>query len=121
MAKWLRSKTARALFLYSSWVVILVGVFMVFLLSPWSERMQTIPQAKLVLEVLGGGLGFVGALASLVIWFGMITFCLREDRSPLGTKIFWLVLFFVTAWFGSVAYFFRVYRQQVQFVSTPSV
>ena len=121
MAKWLRSKTARVLFLYSSWIVILVGLFMLFLLSPWFKQLWTIPQAKLALEVLGGGLGVVGALASLIIWLGMIAFWLREDNSPLTTKIFWFVLFFVTAWFGSAAYFFRVYRRQVQLGATPSV
>ena len=94
---------------------------MLFLISPWFEGVQALPKAKLALEVLGGTLGVVGAPASLVIWFGMITFCLREDDSRRSTKIFWLVLFFVIAWFGSAAYFFRVYRKQVQFASPPSV
>jgi hypothetical protein len=120
MASWLRSRTARSLFLYSSWVVILVGLFMLFLVSPWSKRVEAIPPAKLALQVVGIGLGVVGALASLIIWFGMIAFCLREDKSSLAAKIFWFVLFFVAAWFGSAAYFFRVYRRQVQFDSTPS-
>jgi hypothetical protein len=120
MAKWLRSRTARRVFLYSSWVVILVGLFVLFLLSPWSKRLETIPQGKLALEVLGGGLGVVGALASLIIWFGMIAFCLREDQSSPAAKVFWFILFFVAAWFGSAAYFFRVYRRQVQLGNTPS-
>jgi len=64
--------------------------------------------------VLGGALGVAGALASLIIWFGMVAFCLREDRSPLSTKIFWFILFFATGSFGAAAYFFMVYRKQVQ-------
>jgi hypothetical protein len=119
MANWLRSRTACGLFLYSSWSVILVGLFMLFLVSPWSKRLEAIPQVKFPLQVLGAGLGVVGALASLIIWFGMTAFCLREDESSLTAKIFWFILFLVAAWFGSAAYFFRVYRSQVRFGSAP--
>jgi hypothetical protein len=113
--KWLRSETARLLFLYSSWAVILMGLFMLFMLLPWFRYLQMVPQTKLAFEIVGGTLGVIGAPASLIIWFGMIAFCLREDSSPLTARIFWVVLFFLTAWFGSAAYFFRVYRRQVQF------
>lgn len=92
---------------------------MLFLLSPWARHLETMPQAKLALQVFGGGLGVIGALASLIIWFGMVGFCLREDKSSVTAKTFWFVLFFLTAWFGSSIYFFRVYRKQVR-VDTPS-
>jgi hypothetical protein len=88
-----------------------MGIFMLFI--PLFQQIQAV-QIKLPLQILGGALGVVGAPASLVIWFGMLAFCLREDHSPVGTKIFWLILFFVAAWFGSAAYFFMVYRKQVQ-------
>jgi len=96
-----------------------MGIFMLFMLSPWFQQIQAVPRGKLVLQVLGGVLGVVGAPASLVIWFGMVVFWLREDHSPVGTKIFWFIFFFVTAWFGSAAYFFKVYRKQVQRTSVP--
>lgn len=115
MSKWILSNKAHTLFLYSSYIVILLGIFLLFLLSPWLKPVETLPYAKLALKILGGTLGVVGALASLVIWFGMMIFCFREDDSPLRTKIFWFFIFFVMAWFGSAAYFFRVYRRQVQF------
>jgi len=44
----------------------------------------------------------------------MVAFCVREDDSPASAKIFWLVLFFIAAWFGAAAYFFAVYRKQVR-------
>jgi hypothetical protein len=97
-----------------------MGIFILFVLSPWYQEIQEVPRARIVLQVLGGVLGVFGALASLIIWFGMAAFCLREDPSPVSTKIVWFVLFFVTAWFGSAVYFFRVYRKQVQAASTPS-
>ncbi len=121
MSRWLRSETARILFLYSSWIVILMGIFMLFLISPWFKDVQALPKAKLALEVLGGTLGAVGAVAAIINWFGMLTFCFCEDDSPLHAKALWVFIFFVTAWFGSAAYFFRVYRKQIHFASTPSV
>jgi hypothetical protein len=120
MSQWLQSSKARTLFLYSSWAVICMGIFMLFMLSPWFQQIQAAPRGKLALQVLGGIVGAVGAPASLVIWFGMVAFCLRQDRSPAGTKVFWFILFFATAWFGSAAYFFRVYRKQVQAATLPA-
>jgi hypothetical protein len=117
MSQWLRSSRANTLFLYSARVVVCVGMFMIFMLTPWFQEIETVPRGRLVLQVLGGTLGVVGAPAALVIWFGMAAFCLREDRSHVSTKISWFILFFVAAWFGSAAYFFMVYRKQVQGIS----
>src|SRR5579863_3796789 len=114
MSQWLRSNETRALFFYSSWAVVCVGFFMIFMLSPWFHQVEAMPRGELFLRVLGGAIGLVGTPASLIIWFGMAAFCLREDRSPLGNKIFWFVIFFITAFFGAAAYFFRVYRRQVR-------
>jgi len=91
-----------------------MGLFMLFILSPWFKWFESIPRGTFAAQVLGGALGVVGALASVIIWFGMMAFCLFEDRSPLSTKIFWFILFFATGWFGAAAYFFIVYRGQVQ-------
>jgi hypothetical protein len=93
---------------------------MIFMLTPWFQQFQAVPRGKLVLQVLGGTLGVVGAPASLIIWFGMVAFCLREDRAPFSTKLLWFILFFIMAWFGSAVYFFRVYRKQVPAASSPA-
>jgi len=87
---------------------------MLYTLSPWFHPIEPKPQDMLVLEVLGALLGVVSGTASLVIWFGMVVFCLCEDRSPLSGRIFWFILFFAAAWFGAAAYFFVVYRKQVR-------
>jgi hypothetical protein len=114
MSQWLRSNKARTLFSYSSWAVMCMGLFMLFMLSPWFQQAEAMPKGELFLRVLGGALGVAGAPASLIIWFGMVAFCLRGDRSHFSTKIFWLILFFTTGPFGAAAYFFIVYREQVQ-------
>jgi len=120
MSQWLRSDKAYALFSYSSWAVICVGFFMIFMMSSWFRQIAVMPTGELVLRVLGAMLGLVGAPASLIIWFGMVAFCLREDHTRVGTKVFWFVLFFTTACFGAAAYFFAVYRKQVRgILATP--
>jgi hypothetical protein len=93
--------------------MVCMGFLVLFALSPWFQQFEAMPRDRLILQVLGAALGVVGALAAIVIWFGMVTFCLREDRSPIGTKIFWFILFFATGWFGAAAYFFIVYSSQV--------
>ncbi len=87
---------------------------MAFMLTPWFSQIAAIPRGELVLRILGGTVGILGAPASLVIWCGMVAFCVREDDSPAGAKIFWFALFFIAAWFGAAAYFFTVYRKRVQ-------
>jgi hypothetical protein len=115
-SRWLLSNRTRALFLYSSWVVVCVGMFMLFMLSPWFQQVQVAPHGKLALQILGGALGVLGAPAGLIIWFGMVMFCVREDRA--SSKLFWFVLFFATAWFGAAIYFFVVYRKQFEQASS---
>jgi hypothetical protein len=118
MSQWLRSNVARKLFLYSSWAVVCMGFFMIFMLTPWFSQIETMPREELALRVVGGALGIVGAPASIIIWFGMAAFCIFEDRSSVSVKIWWFVFFFTTAFFGAAVYFFKVYRKQVQGATT---
>jgi hypothetical protein len=113
MSQWLRSNKANTLFLYSASVVVCVGIFMIFMMTPWFSEIEARPRADLFLRILVFPLAILAAPASLIILFGMVAFCVREDRSPISTKIFWFVLFFATACFGAAAYFFRAYRKQV--------
>ena len=114
MSQWLRSNKARTLFLYSSWAVVWMGVFVIFMLTPWFRQIDALPKGDIVLRVLGGASGIVGAPASIVLWFGMVAFCLFEDPFPVSHKVLWFLLFFATASFGSATYFFCVYRKQQQ-------
>jgi nitrate reductase gamma subunit len=120
MSQWLRSSKASTLFLYSAWIVVCMGVFVIFMLTPWFQQIEALPKGEISLRVLGGAIGVVGSLASLIILFGMAVFCAREDRSTISSKILWFILFFATACFGAAAYFFTVYRKQVQGMSTPA-
>jgi hypothetical protein len=85
-----------------------------FMPTPWFSQIAAMPRGMLLLRILGGTLGVLGAPAALVIWSGMVAFCVREDHSPASIKMFWFVFFFITAWFGAAVYFFSVYRKQVQ-------
>ena len=114
MAGWIRSQKAFSLFRCSAWVVVCMGVFMIFMPTPWFSQIVATPRGELLLRILGGTLGVLGAPASLITLFGMMAFCIREERSPTSTKIFWFIFFFITGPFGTVIYFFSVYRKQVR-------
>lgn len=112
MSKWIRSNNARRLFLYSSWVIVWTGFFMLFMLTPWFKEIDSIHHGRLILRALASPLAVLAPPAALVILFGMLFFCIREDDSSVGIKILWLILFFVTACFGTAIYFFSVYRKE---------
>lgn len=90
-----------------------VGVFFIFMLTPLFHQIDAMALGKLFMQILGGTLGCLGAPASLVLLFGMVIFCARVDRSSIGTKTGWFFVFFATACFGAVLYFFTVYRKQI--------
>jgi hypothetical protein len=87
---------------------------MIFMLTPWFSEIEARPSADLFLRILVSPLAILAAPASLIIWFGMVAFCILEDRSSAGVKVWWFVLFFATAMFGAAVYFFKVYKKQVQ-------
>ena len=72
------------------------------------------PTAVLVLRVLSGALGIICVPATVTLWFGMAFFCAREDHSRVSVRSLWFVLFLAAGPFASAAYYFRVYRKQVQ-------
>jgi multisubunit Na+/H+ antiporter MnhG subunit len=60
-------------------------------------------------------LAFFGAgmLGLLIIIIGMAIFCAFLDRSSVGKKIVWFLVFFFTVPVGSLVYFFTVYKKIV--------
>ncbi len=50
--------------------------------------------------------------AILAIYFGMWIYLFVRDDSSFGNKFFRFTVFFFTGWFGSILYFFLVYKQQ---------
>jgi hypothetical protein len=111
---WLRSNNIRVVFLYSSWIVLCMGLLMTFMLTPWFQEIEAVPTYDLVLRIFAFPLALLGAPASLVLWFGMVAFLIREDRSPGRVKVLWFVLFFTPSIFGAAFHFFKVCRKQVQ-------
>ena len=114
MSRWLYSEKAFKLFQYCASIMVVLGIFMAFMSTPWFWRLDAIPRADLPLRILGGALGVLGGPAALVIWFGMTACCMRDRTSSIGDKVLWFIVFFATAWFGSAVYFFSVYRPQVR-------
>ncbi len=115
----LRSSKAQTLFSYSSWITLTVGIFMVFMVTPWFGVVKSIQGGEVVLRFCGAVLGVLGAPAALIIWLGMTVYCVADDSSSKFNKAVWCVLFFVIACFASAIYFFAVYRKQVQ--RTPAI
>ncbi len=91
-----------------------MGLFMASMITPWFWQIAAMPKGLLLLRILGGTLGLFGGPASLVLIFGMMVFCFREDNSSTSAKVFWAVFGFFTAPFGAMVYFFSVYRKQVR-------
>jgi hypothetical protein len=119
MSGWLQSRKASALFLYASWIVVCMGIFIAFMWTPWFRQIDSFRAGDLILRVLGGALGIAGAPAALILWFAMAEFCLRHDKSPTSDKVLWFIVFFATAWFGSALYFFIVYRKRARGLAWP--
>ena len=114
MSGWLRSRGALRLFSYSAWVIVGWGAIVIFMLSPLYRLAETRLWSNILVHVILSPVAFLAVPACLIILFGMAVFCAREDRSPLGAKILWYVLFLTTACFGAAVYFFAVYRKQVR-------
>jgi hypothetical protein len=100
--------------------MVCLGVLVIFMLTPWFQQIEAVPDAYLLLRVLVAPIALVIAPAFFVIWFGMAAFCIRRDRSSVSDKIMWFILFLATGPFGSAAYYFRVYRRQMGDASPPA-
>ena len=114
LLQWLQTNQACRLFSYSVWVIPCWGFVTIVSFTPWYKQIGARPTFGFLLAALITPLICVSLLAIPVIWFGMAAFCVRWDRSRVSVKILWFILFLVTGPFGSAAYFFMVYRKQVQ-------
>jgi len=115
ISRWLMSRIMRSVFSYSAWVVV-VFVSIVLcggILGPFKGTIASTPTVDIVVMTLGTSIVSLCMLSVLIIVLGMAIFCVWVDRSSAGAKILWFLLFFSTAPFGSVVYFFCVYRKLV--------
>ncbi len=58
-------------------------------------------------------LAMFSAIAILFLWVGMWRYWIRLDDSSVWVKRVWFVILLVGFWYGSVPYYFLVYRPQV--------
>lgn len=115
---WLGSKVACILFLGS--VVECLTCFASYFsfAVPWVRNFLDSSSAKNVLGILFAALLVLTILCSLSISSGMAIFCAVTDRSSVGVKVLWFILFLVTWPFGSMVYYFTAYRSFIKRMST---
>jgi hypothetical protein len=110
---WLESKTMFALFSCSAWVVLCLGIFMIYGMIFWGQQTKTFPLDNLIAIVFSIAFMLVIISAILIIIFGMAIHCIFNSDFSLGAKTLWSIFAFFTAPFGAAIYFFTVYRKQV--------
>jgi hypothetical protein len=87
-----------------------------FMILDWPPPFEEIEKAgggNHMMAVLFLAFFAVGVLGLLIIILGMAIACVLLDRSSVGAKILWFLVFFFTAPVGSMVYFFTVYRKIV--------
>lgn len=107
---WLESKAVSALFFWSVVVVLICFTSYFSFAVPWVRNFLNSSPANNAFGVLFAALLVLAIPLSLLISVGMAMFCAFVDRSSVGIKVLWFVLFLVTWPFGSMVYFFTAYR-----------
>lgn len=107
---WLESKVVSTLFLWSVVVCLSCFAYALFIAVPWGRQFLNSSSANNVLGILFVALVVLTIVCSLIISCGMAIFCVFTDRSTVGAKVLWLLLFLVIWPIGSIAYYFTVYR-----------
>ncbi len=110
---WLESKTISILFTCSAWGVAFFIAVALFGTTSWFHHIEASHAGKLFSIALVIVTVTIGAVAMLMITFGMAIFTVWRDSSSVGIKILWLLLFFFTAPLGPILYFLTVYRKRV--------
>jgi hypothetical protein len=107
---WLESKVVSMLFFGSVVVCLICFAYGFSFAVPWVRNFFNSSPANNVLGNIFFALVVLTVPCSLIVSFGMAIFCAFADRSAVGVKMFWFLLFLVTWPFGSIVYFFTVYR-----------
>jgi len=107
---WLESKVASKLFLWSVVVCLICFVSFFSFAVPSVRNFLNSSPANNALGILFGTLLVLTIPCALIVSFGMALFCAFADRSSVGLKVLWFLLFLVTWPLGSIIYFFTVYR-----------
>ena len=73
--------------------------------------------AGVVLQLILGIVGMVGAVTSLVMFIGMSANVVKTERYSGGAKAAWMVLFFLALPVGAVFYYLLVFRRAARFLA----
>ena len=107
---WLQSKAASVLFLVSVVVCLTCLAYGLLLAVPWVRNFLNSSSANNAFGILFATLVVLTIPCSLIVSFGMAIFCAFADRSSVGAKVLWFLLFLFTWPIGSIVYFFSAYR-----------
>jgi len=72
------------------------------------------PLAYLGVRILLGTIGAAAALGGILLWEGMWTFWKYRDTSSKGVKRLWFCVMALFIVFGCAAYYYLVYRPQIE-------
>jgi hypothetical protein len=107
---WLESKALSMLFFWTVVVCLTCFAYALLIAVPSARNYLNSSSANNAFGILFAALVVLTIPCSLIISFGMASFCAFKDRSPVGVKVLWFLLFLVTWPIGSIVYFFAVYR-----------
>jgi hypothetical protein len=103
--EWIVSRRASILFL--------VAVPLVLALTPIFFGWVNVSRVTIWTQLFGGLLGALGPIALFFLWFGMWRYWVRLDNSSARKKKIWFAVLLLGLWYGSVLYYFLVYRPQI--------
>lgn len=103
--EWLVSRQAATLFL--------VSVPFILALTPFLLGWVTVTNPTIWMNVLGAIIGVAGPIALFFLWLGMWRYWMRLDDSTVVAKRIWFAVLLVGLCYGSILYFFLVYRPQL--------
>jgi hypothetical protein len=55
--------------------------------------------------------GIIAMIAAIFIYVAMWIYLFARRQEPRSSKILWGIIFFLTGWYGSCAFFLTVYRR----------
>ena len=103
--EWLVSAQALKLFL----VAIPFGLALTPVFLGWIGVTNATDLARL----FWGVVGVIGTIGLLFLWLGMWRYWMRLDTSKPAIKRLSFVVLFLGIWYGSMIYYFWIYRPQV--------
>ena len=106
---------SRRTYLLLSWcarLVVATGVFVAWMTTPFSIQSNSPPWLFYPVALVAALLALFGIPAALILWGVMGYNCSLNSRISKGAKFAWFLLFFTIGCYGSVLYFFVVYRRE---------